>query len=342
VAIPSQTLPVRTKAWARDFFRGVEGCVLPSFVPGFADIDEAGIRHDVRLGIAQGYFSLFCSSPATAGDEYLRFITAACDEADGRIGISIVAGSDSVERNLALLAHAAAVGCTHALVAVRPVPDTAAELLADYRRLIRSTPLGIVLYAYRSPALRRFDPTGIPLDVLSALADEPNVVAVKLTQTLDPTTALVCAERLGDRLLVGSADLAMLSVLAGRVPITWTGQWLTDALQSPDRRYLVEFMTLLRDGRLDDAHAFYWTIEPAYRAFAELQRPFLLRSAHPWTHMKYYQWCVGGNGGLLRPNIEGTGPISDADREAIRESYRNLGIAVSSDDGTFDAGRVRS
>jgi 4-hydroxy-tetrahydrodipicolinate synthase len=315
---------------------------MPSFTPDFADIDEAGIRHDVRLGIAQGYFSLFCSSPSTIDDEYKRFITAACDEARGRIGISIVAGDASEERNLDLLAHAEAAGCTHALVAVRPVPDTAEELLAAYRRLIRTTKLGIVLYAYRSPALRRFDPCGIPLDVLSALADEPNVVAVKLTQTLDPTTALECAERLGDRLLLGPADLGMLAVLAERVPITWTGQWLVDAVQSPEHRNAVHLLTLLREGKQREARALYWSIEPAYRAFANLQGPFLVRGAHPWTHMKYYQWCVGGNGGLLRPNIEGTGPLDAAARFAIRESYASIGITVPADDAGFELGRARA
>jgi 4-hydroxy-tetrahydrodipicolinate synthase len=337
----SQTLPVRSKAWAAEHFRGVEGIVMPSFTPDFSDINEAGIRHDVRLGIAQGYFSLFCSSPSTINDEYKRFITAACDEARGRIGISIVAGSASEERNLALLAHAEAAGCTHALVAVRPAPDTAEELLAAYRRLIRSTKLGIVLYAYRSPALRRFDPSGIPLDVLSTLADEPNVVAVKLTQTLDATTALECAERLGDRLLVGPADLAMIAVLADRVPIAWTGQWLTDAVQSPDRQYVVDYMRLLREGKQREARELYWSIEPAYRAFADLQRPYLVRAAHPWTHMKYYQWCVGGNGGMLRPNIEGTAPLDEAARQAIHDIYASIGITVA-EGGDFEAGRTRA
>jgi dihydrodipicolinate synthase/N-acetylneuraminate lyase len=154
MATTPQTLPVRSKSWAATHFRGVEGTVMPSFTPDFADINEAAIRHDVRLGIEQGSFSLFCSSPSTVGDEYKRFITAACDEARGRIGISIVAGSASEERNLDLLAHAEAAGCTHALVAVRPAPDTAGELLAAYRRLIRSTHHALRLPFTRAAAFR--------------------------------------------------------------------------------------------------------------------------------------------------------------------------------------------
>ena len=315
---------------------------MPSFTAGFADIDERAIRHDVRHGIAQGAFSLFCSSPSTTYEEYKRFVTAACDEAAGRVGISIVAGSGPEERTRDLLAHAEAAGCTHALIAVRPVPDSEAELRAAYQRIIRSTSLGVVLYAYRSAALQRFDPSGLPLDTLSALADEPNVVAAKLTQTLDPTTALTCAERLGDRLLIGSADVGMLAVLAERVPITWTGQWLIDAIQSPDRPLLAEYVRLLIEKKTDEARALYWTIEPAYRAFADLQRPYLERGAHPWTEMKYYQWCVGGNGGLLRPSVEGAGPIGAENREAIRNAYRGLGIDISADDADFENGRVNA
>ena len=55
--------------------------------------------------------------------------------------------------------------------------------------------------------------------------------------------------------------------------------------------------------------------------------------------MKYYQWCVGGNGGLLRPNIEGTGPIGEADYEAIRKIYRGIGITPR-DGGDFELGRT--
>ena len=83
-------------------------------------------------------------------------------------------------------------------------------------------------------------------------------------------------------------------------------------------------------------------IEPDYRAFADLQRPYLERHAHPWTQMKYYQWCVGGNGGLLRPNEEGTGPIDDAARQAIRSAYAQIGISTPDGEASFAAGRAQA
>ena len=311
-----------SKAWADATFRGVEGLILPSFCDGFGTLDEAGIRHDVRAGIAQGYFSLFSSSPGLVRDEYQRLLAVVADEARGRIATSAVVGAPTEAESRELLADAECAGCTHVLLTIRDGPASADALYASYKRLIESTSLGIVLYAYRSLAFRALHPSGIPLDVFDRLADLPNVVAVKLTQTLDPSTAFAFCRRLSDRILVGTADLGILTVLAQSFPIRWTGQWLTDCVQSPDQRNVVEIVDLLANGRIDEALTRYWRIAPAYEQFAALQRPYLLRGAHPWNHMKYYQWCVGGNGGLLRPGSAIEPPPDPAGRETIRHAFR--------------------
>jgi 4-hydroxy-tetrahydrodipicolinate synthase len=331
-----------TKAGAATAFCGVEGMLLPSFAPDFASLDEAGIRHDVRRGIAQGYFSLFCAPPGVTAEEYAAYLAIAVDEARDRIAVSAVVDEPSEAAAHAVLASAERAGCTHVLLTIRTAPNTAAELFAAYRRLIDATPLGIVLYAYAAPAFRTLHPSGIPLDVLRELAELPNVVAVKLTQTLDPTTALLCCRVLADRLAVGSADLSVLAALAQRYPIRWTGQWLTDAVQSPERPYVCAFIDLIAAGRIDEAIDAYAAFAPAFAGFAALQRPYLLEGDHPWNHMKYYQWCVGGNGGLIRPG-SGVEPAPDAEtRRSIRATFERIGIRVPDDDASFPAGRARS
>src|ERR1700691_5948789 len=50
------------KKWARQNFRGMEAFILPSFTPGLEDLDEDGIRNDVRHGIKQGFGALFSTS----------------------------------------------------------------------------------------------------------------------------------------------------------------------------------------------------------------------------------------------------------------------------------------
>ena len=36
------------KAWAREHLRGIENCTFPSFDPTLKELDEDGIRLDVR------------------------------------------------------------------------------------------------------------------------------------------------------------------------------------------------------------------------------------------------------------------------------------------------------
>ena len=49
------------KQWAKENYNGLEGVICPSFTPDLAELDEEGIRHDVRHAISQGFFSVLAS-----------------------------------------------------------------------------------------------------------------------------------------------------------------------------------------------------------------------------------------------------------------------------------------
>ncbi|HLF76375.1 MAG TPA: hypothetical protein VJB57_02705, partial [Dehalococcoidia bacterium] len=49
------------KQWARETFLGAESSLLPSFTPHKQELDEEGIRHDVRNSIQHGFFSVFAA-----------------------------------------------------------------------------------------------------------------------------------------------------------------------------------------------------------------------------------------------------------------------------------------
>jgi hypothetical protein len=44
------------KTWARDHMIGVENTTFPSFTRDLSALDEAGIRHDVRMAKKHGFF----------------------------------------------------------------------------------------------------------------------------------------------------------------------------------------------------------------------------------------------------------------------------------------------
>jgi 4-hydroxy-tetrahydrodipicolinate synthase len=329
------------KQWAKQHYAGIENLLLPSFSPNFAELDEAGIRYDVRQSIRQGFFATMCARFNGSLDEYKRVVEIACDEADGRIQVGVNAGRPTVAESVELLAHGKRVGCTHAFVAVRTKVASEDQLYAAYRTIIEQSKLPVVLYAFRSPGACHLHPSGVPIDVYSRLADLPNVVAVKLTQTLDAVTALQLCERVAGRLLVGPADLSIIPLLARQFPIQWSGQWTVDAVQSPEKPYAVELITAVRRGNWSAAYKAYWALEPAYRAFSELQAPLLRKGSHPWAHMKFHQWVVGGNGGLIREPRELEAVLDAAGRSGIREACRSIGITpYDGPDEEFLVGRT--
>lgn len=334
------------KLWAKEHYKGVENSIKPSFTADFAHLDEEGIRHDVRHTMRHGFFATFCASPSCTPDEMERFLRVACDEAGGRIFVGMSGLAASLEESLDLLARGERVGCTHALVGYPrgQRPQSEDEVERYFRTIIDSTRLGLVLYAVPLPGLRHIDPSGIPIRVFERVAEAPNVIAMKLTQTLNSATAFQICERMADKLLVGSADLDIVPMLARHYGAQWTGQWIVEAVQSPRKPFIVEFMRTLNGGGFEAAMKLYWRMEPAYRLVHRLHAPLLVKGGHPWAHMRYFQWCVGGNGGLERDPKQRPDQVAvlDAnDRRLIRESYAAIGIPLDAeDDEMFVVGRT--
>ena len=119
---------------------------------------------------------------------------------------------------------------------------------------------------------------------------------------------------------------------------------MVESLQSPEKPYLVEFMNLIHKGRLDKAMTVYWQMAPAYKYVHRLQESFLLKGSHPWAHINYYHWCVGGNGGLPRGSpqpSEETAILDQRGRNEIQDCYRRIGIsAVAEPEEEFVVGKA--
>ncbi|MDA8140506.1 MAG: dihydrodipicolinate synthase family protein [Desulfobacteraceae bacterium] len=334
------------KQWARQKYKGIENLLMPSFSPDFKNLDEAGIRHDVRTGIRHGFFSVCCIPVGVTTEEHKAFLKTACEEAHGQILVGDIVAEATLAGDLAMIAFAETVGCTHLLLAPGRSLQAKSEeeLYEGYLQRINATSLPIILYASVSEAYRTFGPSGVPLRIFDRLADLPNVVGIKLSQPMSLTTAFQICEVLGQRLLVGPVNLDFVPLLAKYYPVQWSGQWNVEAVQSPQKPYAVELMKHLRDQDFEGALKVYTQLEPALNAFYRLQAPLILKGLHPWVHMKYFQWCVGGNGGLIRllPGHHGNVPVLDAaGRELIRKTYHTIGIdPVASPEEAFMVGQA--
>lgn len=200
------------------------------------ELDEDGIRHDVRQSVRHGFFSTSAVAPLCEPLEYRRVLELACDEGRGKILVGAYVGEAALEANRELLAHAEKAGCSRAVPVPRYLdPASEDEVFDWYKTLIDSTRLPIVLYAQNNPRLRHLHPSGIALGAFERLAELPSVVAVKLTQAINLVLAMECAERLGDKILLGPVHLDMMPLLSQACTIQWSGQWNAECATSASR-----------------------------------------------------------------------------------------------------------
>ena len=129
------------KQWARENYKGVEDSLKTAFSPDFEELDEDGIRHDVRQSIRHGFFAAMCSSTDTTVEEKKRFLEIVCDEGRGRILVGVNAAVSKVEDCLALLGHGEKVGCSHAFVEYprQLRPESEEDVYRYLRRLVDAT-----------------------------------------------------------------------------------------------------------------------------------------------------------------------------------------------------------
>lgn len=309
------------KDWAREHLRGLNGLIMPSFTPDFKSLDEEGVRIDIRHAIKQGFTSCTVSANGANADQTKRMWELVREETAGKIGMGSLGGD---------LPFLEKLGCSYTMVSFprNAKADTEDQVYDALRKIIDSTSMASVLYGSPVAALRKFHPSGIPLNVYDRLADHPNVVGMKLTHPMSASTAFELCDRLSDRLIMGPVNFDHLPLLAKSYKnIQWSGLWITDALQSPEKPYGVEFMDLIIKGRLTDAMKVYYQMEPLIQGIYDLQAPLLLHEGHPWLHMKYLQWATGANGGLLPLKPSEFLPTLDAaGRELIKANFKKAGI----------------
>jgi 4-hydroxy-tetrahydrodipicolinate synthase len=309
------------KQWAQEHLKGLGSLIFPSFTPDFLSLDEEGIRHDVRHSIKQGFTSCTVSANGANPEQTRRMWELVRVEAAGKIGMGALGGD---------LTFLEKIGCAYTMIGYprNAKAENEDEVYATFRKLIDSTSMAVVLYGSPVESLRRFHPTGIPLRVFDRLADHPNVVGIKLTHPMSVATAFEICERLSDRLIMGPCNFDHIPVLAKNYKnVQWSGLWITDALQSPEKPFAVEVMDLVVKKRFTEAMKVYWQMQPLIQGVYDLQAPLLLHESHPWAHMKYFQWATGGNGGLLPLKPAQYLPSLDAEsRELIKSNFRKAGI----------------
>jgi len=325
------------KQWAKENMVGVENCLFPSFGPDLLELDEDGIRWDVQQSIKHGFFSTLCAAETgLTFEEAKRFVEIVADEARDKILVSVTLLFDSFEQNKEMLKHAEQVGC-HTVLLGYPAnwyAKSGDEIYQVTKEMCDSTNLAVVLYPTPHYNYERLHPSGFPLDALTRMADIENVVAIKVGE---PGLIADCARRFGDKILVSCPVERFLPMMVLGFGQQWIGAGCYEVFQSPEKPYLVEYFRLLREGKIDAAMEIYWMLTPARVIFEQQFMPTSMLGTYNWTQQKYYQWCVGGNGGLTRqPSMK----IHQHEMEATKMAFRMIGIDPREPDEEFYIGRL--
>ncbi len=328
-----------TKDWARATMRGVCNVVLPSFSADLKQLNEAGIRNDVRRCRELGFWgSLAVSEAGTTNDEYVRFIEIAVDEGGPDFHVMVHGTLDTIDDVIRVGKAAASAGADTLLLSYPPTfyPRSDEDVYAYSTRVMDEVPLATVLFSVRHWNFERLHPAGLSPELVARLADHPRAVAFKCEgnapgNAVHSETLRLC----GDKLLISDPREATSPGHVQWFGMPWMGtsvfQYFGDAIP--------KYFALMHEGRWEEAMEIYWRIQPA-RAARAADGATYLHGANAINRQtwKYMEWLNGFNGGPLRlPTMR----VHDSSLKRLADAAIASGIidSVPGDIGDFLVGR---
>lgn len=289
------------KAWAKEHFKGCETCTIPSFTRDLTELDEEGIRWDVQQAIKHGFFATLGSSIDVSFEERAKFLEIIADEAKGKILTSAIAYDDSFQGNVDILKHCEKVGISHIMMGYPAsyTPSSEDDVFDFYDKLCAETKLPVYVYSTQKTNLERFHPSGLSPQLLSRIADIDNVVGLKLG-TGDFGYITDCFNECGEKILVNCPSVGTLPIFATKYDQQWMGAAVYETYQTPEQPYLVDAFNLFLEGKETEAKEQCRKMSPLVSLFEVQMMPMIILGSYHWVLLKYYQWCTGGNGGMLR------------------------------------------
>jgi 4-hydroxy-tetrahydrodipicolinate synthase len=240
-------------------FEGTFTALVTPFRGGALDEDALGslVERQIEGGV-EGLVPCGTTGESVAlhGDEHERVVRVVVEATRGRVPVVAGAGTASTQHSIELAEIAKKAGAD-GLLLVCPYYNrpTQAGLEAHFRAIVRAVPLPSMLY--NIPGRTGVD---LSIETLSALADVPEIVAVK-EATGNVLRSQEILSRLGDRFAVLSGDdsLALGIVMAG-------GTGVVSVASNVAPREVSDATRAMRAGDASRARALHGALLPLYRA----------------------------------------------------------------------------
>jgi 4-hydroxy-tetrahydrodipicolinate synthase len=322
----------RAREWA-----GLCNVTLPSFNEDFSDLNEAGIRHDVRLAHEYGYWgTLVASECGTTSDEYERFLEIAAEAAPDGFRLVAHLSFDTVEQTVRVAKAAEAIGAEAALLSYPPSfrPASSGDIVEHTRYVAERTDLALILFGVMTWGFKPLHPAGFPMDALAEMARFETAAALKYE---GGGAALFSAfddafRRCSEHVVVENPMEMHIPALVHNYGIRWFG---TSGYESARDRP-VRVFDAASAGRYDEAMEIFWSYHPAREAKGQFHASFAGAGLIHRVGWKYLGWLQGFNGGLLRmPQMR----LNPGQMKALRAGAVASGFEIPGEDADFYAGR---
>ena len=324
------------RAWAREKMQGVGNVVIPTMTGDFAALNEAAARHDIEKTVEHGFVgTLACSEVAITLAEYQRFVQVSVEQAAGRIFVVHHAVFNTLQENIVAARMAADAGAELVLLGYPPYfyPRSLDEIYAYTRAFCDATDLAVMLFPIPTWGFSRLDAADMPMPLLRRLVDDcPNVVSIKAEGGMPHLMAPIEVWREFHNEVVISFPMEHEFIpLAQVIDVPFCGTNFS-AYFGPT---LPRIYNLIRAGKMAEATAEYYRIDPARKAFASVpQAGNGLINRMMW---KYEAWLQGYNGGPLR---HPTARVYQRDMLALRRGQEAAGLNPTTEpDDLFFIGR---
>lgn len=308
---------------ARELIRGIM-CAPCTPVDSRGEIDEAGLRHDLRHLIdvikvdglyMNGYYGHFW---LLSSAQRRRVIEIAADEAAGAVTLINRCAHPSPHEATELAKHSQDVGVDVISLVIPQFGGADVGILVGYFEMIaREIDLGITIFNTTQAGYR------ISPEAMARLADIPNVAALKNGTGFEDTTRI--RELVGDRLLVidpEEEDFLRNLLQHGQTAIYTGSNMMYDSARSQPMH---DYMRAALDGDLELAEKRYDAMQP----LRDLHHRWILE---PWWRMglcpvatvKFWTQQLGMTGGPIPEPLPDL--LSDADRQQLRTEMAEVGL----------------
>lgn len=312
------------REWTREYMRGVDCVIIPTYAADMKALNKAAIQHDVKKAIEFGFRgALLVADIAFHPGDYVQFAQWAHEAAESKLRIVNHASFSTLEENVELT-NKAAQYCDYTLLCYPAnfYPKTEQDVYDYTKAFCDQTDLGVMLFPVPLWNFGRLHPAQMSMQLLRRLVDNcPTVVAIKAEGDLPGIAGLLDVYRQFKDVIVSCPVESDIIPLFAELDFQYSGTNNAANFGS----YVPRMFKAASEGRQDEAMDLFWKMAPLRHASGMMTVGALGSGMINRMAWKFMDWTMGMNGGPIR---QPTARLFDGPLGAWRRALEVTGLGL--------------